>query len=232
MRLSMESAMNEALIAEDEPVSRRFLDEALQLLGWQCSVVEDGAAALALASTRRFGLLVFDVNLPRLDGITLLSRLRADPQAASHNVPALALTADHDPLLRERLLQQGFAAVGHKPIGLEELARRIDAATGTTSRVPVWDDAAALRAAGGQAAIVTTLRDLMRRDLPAQRETIARAWERDDAAAAHAELHRLRAACGFCGAARLAQAIDAAHRSGTAANRAAVIAQIDALLAR
>jgi CheY-like chemotaxis protein len=232
LRLSVESAMNEALIAEDEPVSRRFLDEALQMLGWQCSVVEDGAEALAFATARRFGLLVFDVNLPRLDGITLLTRLRADPDAASHDVPALALTADHGPLLRERLLQQGFAAVGHKPIALDELARRIDATVGAAGKsAPTWDEAAALRTSGGRADIVRSLRELMRRDLPAQRANIERAWKLGDDAAAQGDLHRLRAASGFCGAAQLAEALDRLHRGANPQTRHAVLAAIDAVLA-
>ena len=224
--------MNEVLLAEDEPVSRHFLDEALQALGWRCSIAEDGATALTLATTRRFDLLVFDVNLPQLDGFALLGRLRAEPSTASHATPALALTADHDPQLRERLIRHGFAEVGHKPIRLDDLERSIDAALGRSgTSAATWDDVAASRATGGHAEIVASLRELMRRDLPAQRDAISRAWQHGDEASARAELHRLRAACGFCGAAQLANALDDLHRQATPDTRRAVLAAIDAVLA-
>lgn len=222
--------MNEALLAEDEPVSRAFLLEALQALGWRCEAVADGANALARALARRYDLLVLDLNLPGLDGASVLARLREGDQAASHCTAALALTADHDPALHERLREAGFVAVATKPITLDALARAIDLACGT-SACAVWDEAAALRASGGQAAVVAALRALMRRDLPAQRRAIASAWQDGDLGAARAELHRLRAACGFCGAAGLAEALDALHRADTPAHRQATLVAIDALLA-
>jgi CheY-like chemotaxis protein len=216
--------MNEALLAEDEPVSRYFLSEALALLDWRCSAASDGDAALALAQRRRFDLLVLDLNLPNISGPELLARLRADPAAASRDAPALALSADPDPELDSRLRLRGFAAVGRKPITVEALGLLIDASVEPTSpdsapdasRLPTWDDAAALRAGGGQVAIVEALRELMRRELPMQRERINDAFARDDRSTLRAELHRLKAACGFCGAAALSEAIDQVHHESTA----------------
>jgi CheY-like chemotaxis protein len=223
--------MNDVLLAEDEAISRCFLEEALQLLGWRCAVAEDGATALALATARHFDLLVFDLNLPQLDGLALLTQLRASTQAASHATPALALTADHDPSLAARLRRQGFAQVGHKPLTLQQLSNHIAAIGMASATAQVWDETAALRSSGGDAAIVASLRTMMRRELPAQRARIERAWREGDEHGARDELHRLRAACGFCGARQLAEALDAAHQDSSPARRRAVIAAIDAVLA-
>lgn len=211
--------MNEALLAEDEPVSQHFLMEALALLDWRCSAASDGNAALALAQSRRFDLLVLDLNLPNISGPELLARLRADPDAASRDAPALALSADPDPELEPRLRLRGFAAVGRKPIAVDALAALVSncldpqAIPSLPAAPPmaVWDDAAARRATGGQDDIVLALRELMRRELPVQRSRLLAALAIDDRATARAELHRLKAACGFCGAAALSDAIDRTH---------------------
>src|SRR5690606_25694205 len=78
----------------------------------------------------------------------------------------------------------------------------------TTPR-PCWDDAAALAALGGQAAHVQALRGMFLEELPAQRARIAAAAAQADDTAVRAELHRLVASCGFVGAARLGDAVQA-----------------------
>jgi CheY-like chemotaxis protein len=205
--------MNLVLLAEDDAVSRAFLSEALTALGWHCTAVAHGLAALETATRERFDLLLLDHNLPGCNGDDVLARLRASSDAASRTTPAWILTADPDPALRLRLLERGFAGVGHKPIDMGALARLLrgidpdPAATPVPTQSRVWDDAVALRATGGQTRAVQALRELMQRDLPSQRGTIRTALERGDYAGARAELHRLRAACGFCGAAALGDAL-------------------------
>ena len=77
---------------------------------------------------------------------------------------------------------------------------------------PLWDDADALSAAGGRREIVDALRTLLRNDLPSQRSAVAAALATANAGAALAVLHRLRAACGFCGAAALDEAVQRLER--------------------
>lgn len=217
--------MNAAvLLAEDEPVSRLFLVDALTSLGVRCDAVDDGFDAIRHAGRTRYDALLLDLNLPGCDGVEILARVRGDAGAGSRDTRALALTADDDDATRERLLAAGFCAVACKPIGLDRLAdtlealglrvergRRISEPLPTSVSMPLWDDATALAAAGGNQAIVDTLRGMLRGELPGQRERIAAALERDDAEAARAELHRLQASCGFCGAMRLAASAGALH---------------------
>jgi two-component system, OmpR family, response regulator len=226
--------MGRVLLAEDEPVSRRFLGDSLAALGHACVALGDGDAALEAACGQRFDLLLLDYNLPRRRGDEVLAELRRRPDAASRAAPAIVLTADHDAGLARTLLAAGFVHVAHKPIALPALAALLAAQLD----VPVaghWDDEAALRATGGAAEIVAALRALMLAELPQQCRTVVAAVARNEPAVAVETLHRMRAACGFCGAAALGQrvaALEAGLRGGDSEARlAAFVAEVNSLLA-
>lgn len=217
--------MNAAvLLAEDEPVSRAFLIEALATFGLRCDAVADGLEALEQASRVRYDALLLDLNLPGCDGIAIVQSLCADAHAASHATPALALTADDTAATRHRLLDAGFSDVACKPIAMQALEaalqrlglatsrpRPLAADSGSTLPDSPWDDAQALSAAGGNRGIVDALRGMMLDELSRQRDLIDSALQRGDASAARHELHRLRASCGFCGATALALSVDALY---------------------
>ena len=211
-----------ALLVEDDPVSRAFLADALAALGWKVSACANVSPALQHARSHAFDVFVFDRNLPEGSGEALLAAIRADAASPSHQTKALALTAEPDPSLHVALRAMGFDAVATKPIALDALAGALEslgfaaeknvAATPSAlameafAQVPIWDDAAGLRAVGGNAKSLATLRDMLKKELPIQCARIETALP-DDPAAACAELHKLRAACGFTGAAQLAQAV-------------------------
>jgi CheY-like chemotaxis protein len=209
--------MKRALLCEDDPISSTFLSDALDALGWRVEAFAFGQAAATAAIERRFDVLLLDLNLPDIDGLQLLRTVRNHDQHASADSPALVLTADDRFELHQQLRRQGFDAVLAKPVSLENLrgalATLVDDAAPVVAEVaprqpmtalPIWDDAAALRALGGRHQTVQAMRALMLAELPAQCEQILR---EPDSPASHALLHRLRAACGFVGAARLAQAV-------------------------
>lgn len=210
------------LLAEDDPVSRAFLQEALAGAGHRIDLAQDGASALEQASVVRYDGLLLDVNLPRLRGPALLAALRGDPAAASRNTPALALTAEPGAALAAELAAIGFAATLGKPIGIASLRHAVgdllagvaircdDAAADRSAVAPLdWDEPRALAAANGDAVIMATLRGMLLAELPQQRARLHAALAGGERTAAGGELHRLRAACGICGAARLAAAVDA-----------------------
>ncbi|HSX63954.1 MAG TPA: Hpt domain-containing protein, partial [Pseudoxanthomonas sp.] len=123
-------------------------------------------------------------------------------------------------LLREQLLGAGFTHVLVKPLtalALQTAVRGVLAGTASglavaddgaiAGDVADWDDEAALRALHGYAQHVRQLRDLFLAELPSVCDVIADSLRLDDAAALQSVLHRLRASCGFVGAARLAAAV-------------------------
>jgi len=202
------------LLAEDDGISQAFLVEVLTSSGHRVDCAGDGEAALALARSQPFDRLLLDLNLPRLRGDEVLARLRRSGGASAAS-PALALTADDDPQRHRQLLAAGFDAVVGKPVRRDALLRHVDGrgVPGDDMSRPlcdgpaaVLDEAAALAAAAGDPAIVCALRGLLRQELPAQRQRIASAIALGQFDTVHGELHRLRASCGFCGAAGLALA--------------------------
>jgi HPt (histidine-containing phosphotransfer) domain-containing protein len=73
----------------------------------------------------------------------------------------------------------------------------------------VWDDARALNALGGNAAAMQAMRGLFVAELPAQSNAVLQAIAAGDEEAVRAELHRLKASCGFVGSLRLLDAVRA-----------------------
>lgn len=196
------------LLVEDDPASRVFLAAVLE--GLPATVDTAGTLAEALSGDVSQDLWLLDANLPDGSGAELLAELRRRSPAAT---PALAHTADASPAIRDRLLAAGFAGVLVKPLPAAELLTGVrgvlglaGAATGdayANEGLPLWDDTAALAALNGHAGNVAALRRLFLDELPKQRAAIVASAAARDAEALHRELHRLKASCGFVGAARL-----------------------------
>ncbi len=82
------------LAVDDNPVNRTVLDEALTRLGVDVVSVEDGAAAVAAFSSRRFDVVFMDCSMPTMDGFEASRRIRAiEAASASEPTPIIALTA-------------------------------------------------------------------------------------------------------------------------------------------
>lgn len=200
------------LIADDNPLTLRYLAEALGQLGHACATAENGSAALALAQARRFDLLLLDQRMPDLDGAAALQRLRADATAASQHAPAFATTAETDADLERGLQDQGFERLLRKPTDLTALSQALQGLATSFVRVeepavdyasaPLLDDAAACRSLGS-AETAAALRQLFRSELEALPAELDACVANGDCAALRERLHRLCASAGFCGATRL-----------------------------
>lgn len=198
------------LLVEDDPVSRAFLSAACEALPALVDAADSVAAALTLAGAHRHALWLIDANLPDGSGAELLRRLRLSDPAT----PALAHTAARDRGELDALIAAGFAEVLIKPLSAASLQSGVRRALGRVvaaqsapaeacGKLPLWDDAAALSALNGQHAHVAALRALFLDELPRSRDAVRSAAARGDTDAVRASLHRLRASCGFVGAARL-----------------------------
>lgn len=209
------SSLPRLLLVEDDPVSREFLWSAASGLPAKVDAVDTIAAAIACTAEDRHDLWLFDANLPDGSGSELLRTLRA----RYPRTPALAHTASRDRGDLDALIAAGFSEVLIKPLRVDEWQSAIRRALGQPmetpapatrlfGKLPVWNDEAALAALNGNAQHVAALRDLFRGELSSQREAVSAALQREDHAAAHDVLHRLKASCGFVGASRLLAAVD------------------------
>ena len=77
------------LIVEDEPKVAAFLKKGLQEEQWHVSLASDGEEALIILDDTDFSVIVLDIMMPKLDGLTVLRTLRQQ----GNNTPVLLLTA-------------------------------------------------------------------------------------------------------------------------------------------
>ena len=114
---------NKILVADDDRLLRGLLEHKLAVAGFEVDIAEDGGAALELARTMKYHLMVLDAMMPVMDGFEVLRRLKNDPDTAS--LPVVMLTArrgEHDVL---DALERGAAEYLTKPFIPDELVLRI-----------------------------------------------------------------------------------------------------------
>ena len=113
---------HKVLVVEDEPNIRELVCLHLGLEGYACEGVGDGKEALKRAETDRFDLMVLDLMIPGLDGISLTRAIRNGQ--ANHDVPILMLTARREESDRVLGLESGADDYLTKPFGVRELVAR------------------------------------------------------------------------------------------------------------
>lgn len=112
------------LIVEDDVSLAGFLSAELQHQGYAVDLVHDGETAIAtLENQRRYDLLILDLNLPKLDGISLIERVRP----TQPRLPMLVLTARSRVEDKVTAFQSGADDCLTKPFSLIELIARVQA---------------------------------------------------------------------------------------------------------
>jgi DNA-binding response OmpR family regulator len=113
--------MNRILIAEDEARLASFLEKGLRSNGFVTATAPDGPTALALARDDDFDLLILDLGLPGLDGMTILRTIRAQGQ----RMPVVILSARDEVADKVAGLEHGADDYVAKPFRFEELLARV-----------------------------------------------------------------------------------------------------------
>jgi len=111
------------LVIDDELGVRELISEALSLAEITAVQAADGLEALSHLRRERFDLLILDINMPKLDGLALLEKLRAEGMS----VPVLMLSARADKADINQGLRIGADDYLTKPFGIEELVLRVKA---------------------------------------------------------------------------------------------------------
>jgi two-component system, cell cycle response regulator DivK len=116
------------LIIEDNEKNRKLVRDVLQVKGFQTIESETAEEGLKLAIEKSPRLILMDIQLPGMDGITALKKLRAEPR--TKNIPAIAITASAMTYNRLTMMAEGFDGFQSKPISvkdfLEEVRRILD----------------------------------------------------------------------------------------------------------
>jgi two-component system cell cycle response regulator DivK len=117
-------ARAQILVVEDNAKNMKLVRDVLQATGYRTLEATTGGRALQLALEHGPDLVLMDVQLPDIDGVEALGRLRADERTAS--IPVLALTAQAMHGDRERFLAAGFDDHIPKPLNVVEFLRAVE----------------------------------------------------------------------------------------------------------
>ena len=123
------------LVVDDEYDIRQLLTTMLSMMGYQSYMAQDGLEALEKISEYQPDILILDVMMPRMDGLTLCRHLRGDEATATLPIIMLSGKAHHE------AIQEGLNAGANrymvKPTGLDELTRNITEVLAESNRTSV-----------------------------------------------------------------------------------------------
>ena len=114
------------LVVEDNEKNRKLVRDVLVVKGYRLLETETGEDGLRLAREQHPALILMDIQLPGIDGIETLRRLRADPGTAA--IPVVAVTASAMTQDRQKIMVAGFDGYQAKPISIRpflELVREV-----------------------------------------------------------------------------------------------------------
>jgi two-component system cell cycle response regulator DivK len=106
------------LIIEDNEKNRKLIRDLLQVKGYLTIESETAEEGLRLAEERKPALVLMDIQLTGMDGITAMKQLKAAPNTKS--IPIIAITASAMTHNRETMLAEGFDGYQAKPLNLTE----------------------------------------------------------------------------------------------------------------
>ena len=113
----------QVLVVEDNEKNMKLFRDVLLAAGYRPLEATTGEEAVAVAAEHSPDLVLMDIQLPDIDGVEALGRLRADSRTAS--LPVLALTAQAMEGDRERFLAAGFDGYLSKPVNVVDLVATV-----------------------------------------------------------------------------------------------------------
>ncbi|MFG6101021.1 DNA-binding response regulator [Leptolyngbyaceae cyanobacterium CCMR0082] len=111
------------LIVEDEPQITAFLTKGFRRAGYEIYTAQSGVQALSLATSNNFDLILLDLGLPDLDGLSVLSATRSQ----GVQTPIIVITARDSDNDRQQSLSLGASDYITKPFRFSELLRYVRA---------------------------------------------------------------------------------------------------------
>jgi two-component system sensor histidine kinase/response regulator len=194
------------LVAEDTPFNQKYIRRLLDT--WHCrsTIVDNGRLAIEALAKQDFDLVLMDVQMPEMDGLTATARIRELEKKMNRHVPIIAMTAHAMRGDRERCLEAGMDDYVSKPISstilLETICRVVpkpehkpDSASAAQSSAAADDSAelaALLEAFNNDGAFFKDVADMFISDYPPMVETLKKAIADEDGALLCRTAHALK----------------------------------------
>jgi CheY-like chemotaxis protein/HPt (histidine-containing phosphotransfer) domain-containing protein len=204
----------QVLVAEDNQVNRRFVSRVLEKRGHSVVTVENGKQAVeALDGLKQgsFDVVLMDVQMPELDGLSATRRIRQAEATSNQHVPIVAMTAHAMAGDRDRCIAAGMDDYVMKPIHPHELVAAVERAAGeersnrratAASNAPnvVFDIDDARARLGGDGQLLREMIAIFRAESPDLMAAIRKSATRGDLAGLRRAAHTLKGSLGTLGA--------------------------------
>ncbi|HTD21885.1 MAG TPA: response regulator [Terriglobales bacterium] len=115
--------MKRILVADDDAVLREMIHDTLGVLGYEVTLVENGDEVLQQLAGSPPDLVLLDIQIPLLDGISVVKKIRGNPELAGLKVVALSAFAMRGD--DQKALDAGFDAYLTKPISIADLRKKV-----------------------------------------------------------------------------------------------------------
>ena len=116
--------MKRILIVDDSPTIRKFIGYVLRKKGYAIDEAEDGMDAMEKLGSLETDLIIVDLNMPNMDGISFVKNLRNSYY--NLDLPVVMLTTTSDEELKEEAMKAGVNMFLNKPIQPEVLVHKIE----------------------------------------------------------------------------------------------------------
>jgi len=111
------------LVIEDDASVRTLLDKSLRARGYQVTTADDGLAGLTMLERLSPDLIIVDIMMPRLDGMTFVKAIKGNE--TTKPIPVIFLTANNDPRTMIAGINLGAKHYVTKPFQLDELLGKV-----------------------------------------------------------------------------------------------------------
>lgn len=227
------------LLAEDNEINTVTISTMLERAGHRVDAVSDGRSAVLRAAEAAYDVILMDVQMPGMDGITATGKIREAEAATGRHIPIVALTAHALQCDRERCLEAGMDHFLSKPMRARELFALLDslapspspdaAPTNTARPAPASDEGPEestmypvrriLDDLGGNRDVFAKLAKRFQTQIPPRLAALKEAIDGSAFDTAAEEAHRIRGVAGYFSQRiiRLGHELEAAARDGKAA---------------
>jgi CheY-like chemotaxis protein/HPt (histidine-containing phosphotransfer) domain-containing protein len=214
------------LLAEDNRTNQTVATRMLQKMGHSTVVAGNGKEALLLLTTHRFDLILMDIQMPEMDGLTASRKIRESERKTHLHLPIIAMTAHAMKGDRERCIEAGMDGYVSKPISSKEVAEAIasilrlqsegtpvisleakqaDAMSPIEPSRIVWNMGETLERLGGDETLFHEVIEIFLDDVPKHMASLRRAIAAGDAEAVEEAAHTLKGELGYLGISEISQ---------------------------
>ena len=205
------SGIKNVLLVDDNEVNLKLASELIQLWGHRVTEADHGARAFELYCQQHFDLIILDIQMPDIDGATLLQMMRE--KNPDDTTPVVALTANILNDEADRLLQLGFDYYLSKPIDEAQFRALVDgnpmrkSKSSAVSEIDdadqVFDHQRSLALAAGNRSLLRQILEILQRDIPDHQQELEQASSARDRDRLGAIAHKLHGVTCYASLPRL-----------------------------